>query len=84
MNGNDQYNKNPYWDLYKNSNTSDKDVFRFTGKAIWNINIGIRVCICGRGTWCKAITYYLKALCAEHAWNFDLKYVYLHSGIHLH
>lgn len=29
-NGNDQYNKNPYWDLYKNSNTSDKDVFRFT------------------------------------------------------
>lgn len=37
-NGNDQYNKNPYWDLYKNSNTSDKDVFRFTGKAIWNIN----------------------------------------------
>ncbi len=37
-NGNDQYNKNPYWDLYKNSNTSEKDVFRFTGKAIWNIN----------------------------------------------
>ena len=37
-NGNDQYNKNPYWDLYKNSNTSDKDVFRFTGKAIWNID----------------------------------------------
>ena len=24
--------------LYKNSNTSDKDVFRFTGKAIWNID----------------------------------------------
>ncbi len=37
-NGNDHYNKNPYWDLYKNSNTSDKDVFRFTGKAIWNID----------------------------------------------
>ena len=37
-NGNDQYNKNPYWDLYKNSNTSKKDVFRFTGKAIWNID----------------------------------------------
>ena len=37
-NGNDQYNKNPYWDLYKNSNTSNKDVFRFTGKAIWNID----------------------------------------------
>lgn len=37
-NGNDMYNKNPYWDLYKNDNTSSKDVFRFTGKAVWNIN----------------------------------------------
>ena len=37
-NGNDQYNKNPYWDLYKNKNTTKKDVFRFTAKAIWNIN----------------------------------------------
>ena len=37
-NGNDQYNKNPYWDLYKNENTTAKDVFRLTGKAIWNIN----------------------------------------------
>ena len=37
-NGNDQYNKNPYWDLYKNKNTTEKDVFRLTGKAIWNIN----------------------------------------------
>ena len=36
-NGNDQYNKNPYWDLYKNRNTSEKDIFRLTGKAIWNI-----------------------------------------------
>ncbi|MCR5152502.1 MAG: SusC/RagA family TonB-linked outer membrane protein [Prevotella sp.] len=36
-NGNDQYNKNPYWDLYKNKNVTDKDVFRLTGKAIWNI-----------------------------------------------
>lgn len=36
-NGNDQYNKNPYWDLYKNKNTTEKDVFRFTAKAIWNI-----------------------------------------------
>ena len=35
--GNDQYNKNPYWDLYKNSNVSGKDVFRFAGKAVWNI-----------------------------------------------
>ena len=37
-NGNDQYNKNPYWDLYKNQNTTDKDVFRLTGKAVWNVN----------------------------------------------
>lgn len=37
-NGNDMYNKNPYWDLYKNINTTDKDVFRFTAKAIWNID----------------------------------------------
>jgi TonB-linked SusC/RagA family outer membrane protein len=36
-NGNDQYNKNPYWDLYKNENTTAKDVLRFTAKAIWNI-----------------------------------------------
>lgn len=36
-NGNDQYNKNPYWDLYKNENTSAKDVFRLTAKAIWNV-----------------------------------------------
>ncbi len=37
-NGNDQYNKNPYWDLYKNSNKSNKDIFRLTGKAIWNVS----------------------------------------------
>jgi TonB-linked SusC/RagA family outer membrane protein len=36
-NGNDPYNKNPYWDLYKNDNTTKKDVFRFTVKAIWNL-----------------------------------------------
>ena len=35
--GYDQYNKNPYWDLYKNENTSSKDVFRLTAKAVWNI-----------------------------------------------
>ena len=35
--GYDQYNKNPYWDLYKNENNSAKDVFRLTGKAVWNI-----------------------------------------------
>lgn len=37
-NGNDQYNRNPYWDLYKNDNTTAKDVFRFTAKAIYNID----------------------------------------------
>lgn len=37
-NGLDQYNKNPYWDLYKCDNTSGKDVFRFSGKVIYNIN----------------------------------------------
>lgn len=42
-NGLDQYNKNPYWDLYKNKNTSAKDVFRFTGKAIWNIAEGLKL-----------------------------------------
>lgn len=42
-NGNDQYNKNPYWDLYKNLNTSGKDVFRLTGKAIYNITEHIKL-----------------------------------------
>ena len=42
-NGRDMYNKNPYWDLYKNSNTSKKDVFRFTGKAIWNIDSHLKL-----------------------------------------
>ncbi len=42
-NGNDQYNKNPYWDLYKCDNTSVKDVFRFTAKAIYNIDKHLKV-----------------------------------------
>ena len=37
-NGNDMYNKNPYWDLYKNGNNTAKDIFRLTGKAIYNID----------------------------------------------
>ena len=41
--GNDQYNKNPYWDLYKNNNVSGKDVFRFSGKAVWNITKGLKL-----------------------------------------
>ena len=42
-NGNDQYNRNPYWDLYKNNNTSAKDVFRFTAKAIYNVNKHLKI-----------------------------------------
>ncbi len=42
-NGNDQYNKNPYWDLYKNSNKSNKDIFRFTAKAVWNASKHFKV-----------------------------------------
>ena len=41
--GTSQYNKNPYWDLYRNDNNSTKDVFRFTGKAIWNIIDGLKL-----------------------------------------
>ena len=37
-NGMDPYNVNPYWDVYKNSNKSKKDQFRFNGKVLWNIN----------------------------------------------
>ena len=42
-NGNDQYNINPYWDLYKNLNLSGKDVFRLTGKAVWNVTKSFRI-----------------------------------------
>lgn len=42
-NGLDQYNRNPYWDLYKNGNQSDKDVFRFTAKGIWNVDEHLKI-----------------------------------------
>lgn len=42
-NGNDQYNKNPYWDLYKNLNKTYKNVFRFNGKAIWNVDEHLKI-----------------------------------------
>ena len=42
-NGLDQYNKNPYWDLYKNRNTTAKDVFRLSGRATWNVNKNFKV-----------------------------------------
>jgi TonB-linked SusC/RagA family outer membrane protein len=35
-NGMDPYNVNPYWDVYKNHNLSNKDQFRLTAKAVWN------------------------------------------------
>ena len=37
-NGLQIYNVNPYWDLYKNSNESGKDVFRFSAKAVYNFD----------------------------------------------
>lgn len=42
-NGMQIYNVNPYWDLYKNSNNSKKDVYRFTAKAIYNVNKHLKV-----------------------------------------
>jgi TonB-linked SusC/RagA family outer membrane protein len=36
-NGRDPYNRNPYWDIYKSSNESVKDLFRFNGKISYNI-----------------------------------------------
>lgn len=42
-NGMDPYNVNPYWDVYKNSNVSKKDQFRFTGKAVWNVDSHLKL-----------------------------------------
>ncbi|MDD7304195.1 MAG: SusC/RagA family TonB-linked outer membrane protein [Bacteroidaceae bacterium] len=42
-NGNDQYNRNPYWDLYKCDNNTAKDVFRLSAKAIYNVNKHFKV-----------------------------------------
>ena len=42
-NGNDMYNINPYWTLYKNGNVSKKDVYRFTGKVIYNIDDHLKI-----------------------------------------
>ena len=42
-NGMDPYNVNPYWDVYKNSNNSKKDQFRFNGKVVWNITQHLKV-----------------------------------------
>lgn len=42
-NGMDPYNINPYWDIYKNSNSSKKDQFRMTGKMVWNVDNHLKV-----------------------------------------
>lgn len=42
-NGMDPYNVNPYWDVYKSSNNSDKDLFRFHASATWNINPHLKI-----------------------------------------
>lgn len=42
-NGMDPYNVNPYWDIYKNSNESKKDLFRLHGTAIWNIGSHLKI-----------------------------------------
>lgn len=42
-NGMDPYNVNPYWDVYKNSNNSDKDLFRLHASATWNINPHLKI-----------------------------------------
>lgn len=42
-NGMDPYNVNPYWDVYKNSNDSKKDLFRLHGSATYNINSHIKI-----------------------------------------
>ena len=45
-NGMDPYNVNPYWDVYKNSNVSNKDQFRLNGRATWNVDDHLKI----RGT----------------------------------
>ncbi len=36
-NGNDVYNVNPYWEIYKNKNQSYKDLLRMNGKIVYNV-----------------------------------------------
>ena len=42
-NGNDVYNVNPYWEIYKNKNQSYKDLLRMNGKIVYNILPQLRV-----------------------------------------
>lgn len=42
-NGMDPYNVNPYWDVFKNLNESQKDQFRLSGKATWRLSEHLRL-----------------------------------------
>ncbi len=42
-NGMDPYNVNPYWDVYKNSNDSKKDLFRLHASAIYNVTSHLKI-----------------------------------------
>lgn len=54
-NGMDPYNVNPYWDIYKNMNSSKKDQFRMNAKAVWNINSHIKL----QGTMGAELNYFI-------------------------
>ena len=42
-NGMDPYNVNPYWDVYKNSNLSKKDLFRLHASVTYNITDHLKI-----------------------------------------
>lgn len=42
-NGMDPYNVNPYWDVYKNSNKSKKDLFRLHASTTYNVNSHLKI-----------------------------------------
>lgn len=42
-NGMDPYNVNPYWDVFKNSNESKKDLFRLHASAIYNVTSHLKI-----------------------------------------
>nr|WP_304690920.1 SusC/RagA family TonB-linked outer membrane protein [Muribaculum intestinale] len=42
-NGMDPYNVNPYWDVFKNSNDSKKDLFRLHASAIYNVTSHLKI-----------------------------------------
>lgn len=42
-NGMDPYNVNPYWDVYKNLNQSEKNLFRLHGSAVYNVTSHLKL-----------------------------------------